>query len=122
MDTIETKPELKYMDLMYFGYEWDKESREFQEEYINQIKEQFPKVELHNVFDEIKGYRQEVFLEEKDHDNYYSWLIGKAWYEMSMTMQLIMMSGNREPEQTEKFDKYIALAKQQYPEAFKSED
>jgi hypothetical protein len=56
-----------------------------------------------------------VFLNEVNNDNYFAWLIGKGWYEMSLTMQLIFMQA----EQKERTQKYIALAKEQYPEAFK---
>lgn len=126
MDTIDnTKPELKYMDLVYFGYDdlgkEGQENKKLQQEFIEKIKETFPNVELKNAYDQIKGFRQEVYLEEKDEDNYYSWLFGKLFYDLSLTLQLIMMSAGREPEQKVKFDRYFALAKKQYPEAFKPE-
>jgi len=109
----------KYMDVVYFGYDHEKESAGYQAEFIDHIKQKFENVELRDAYDSIKGYRQEVFLREDQNDDYYSWLIGDGWFEMSLTMQLIMMSYN-DPEQKAKFDKYFALAKQQYPHAFKS--
>ena len=115
---------LEYQDLLYFGYDWSDESaenRKAQFDFIKEIKEKFPNVLLEDAYDNIKGFRQEVYLEEAENDNYFSWLIGKQWFEMSMTMQLIMMSAGREPEQKEKFDKYFSLAKKQYPESFKPE-
>jgi len=115
--------ELTYQDLLYFGYAYgedEKESRKLESDFIKEIKEKFPHVHFKNAYDEIKGYRQEVYLHKEDNDNYYSWLIGKGWFEMSLSMQLIMMLAGREPEQQEKFDKYFALAKLQYPEEFKS--
>lgn len=115
---------LEYQDLLYFGYDWSDESAENRKEqfdFIKEIKEKFPNVRLEDAYDNIKGFRQEVYLEEAENDNYFSWLIGKQWFEMSMTMQLIMMSDGREPEQKEKFEKYFALAKKQYPESFKPE-
>lgn len=114
---------LEYQDLLYFGYDWSDEreqNRKLQSEFIKEIKERFPNVKLEDAYDNIKGFRQEVYLEEIENDNYFSWLIGKQWYEMSMTMQLIMMSADK-PEQKEKFEKYFALAKKQYPETFKPE-
>ena len=112
--------ENKYTDLMYFGYDHDKESAGFQADFITGIKEKFENVELRDAYDGIKGYRQEVFLREDQEDDYYAWLIGNGWFEMSLTMELIMLSYSREPEQKAKFEKYFALAKQQYPHAFKS--
>ena len=109
----------KYTDLLYFGYEYEPESATFQADFIVNIKKKFENVELRDAYDSIKGYRKEVFLREDQNDDYYAWLVGDGWFEMSLTMQLIMMS-YEEPDQKEKFDKYIALAKQQYPHAFKS--
>ena len=114
---------LEYQDLVYFGYDWSddaKENRQAQFDFIAEIKKDFPNVRLEDAYDNIKGFRQEVYLEESESDNYFSWLIGKQWFEMSLTMQLIMMSTGREPDQKEKFEKYLALAKKQYPEVFKN--
>jgi hypothetical protein len=111
----------EYTDLLYFGYEYNKESAGLQADFITNIKKKFENVELRDAYDSIKGYRQEVFLREDQNDDYYAWLIGDGWFEMSLTMQLIMLSAGREPEQKAKFDKHLALAKQQYPEAFKPE-
>lgn len=119
-NTATPKPELKYMDLVYFGYDCN-ENRKLQAEFISEIKEKFPDVELRNAYDYIKGFRQEVYVEEKNNDEYYSWLFGKGWFEFSLTMQLIMMSTKTDPEMKQKFDRYFALAKTQYPEAFKPE-
>lgn len=108
----------KYTDLLYFGYDHEKESATFQADFITNIKQKFENVELRDAYDGIKGYRQEVFLREDQNDDYYAWLIGDGWFEMSMTMQLIMLS-YKEPDQKAKFDKYFALAKEQYSHAFK---
>jgi len=109
-----------YMDLCYFGYDFDKESSENEKQFIAEIKERFPNVVLRDAFDGIKGYRQEVYLDKAENDNYYAWLFGKQWYEASLICQLMLMS-QKEPEQKEKFAKYFALAKVQYPEEFKPE-
>lgn len=110
----------KFMDVVYFGYDYEKESAEFQADFITNIKEKFKNVELRDAYDGIKGYRQEVFLCEDQNDDYYAWLIGDGWFEMSLTMQLIMRS-SKEPEQKAKFYKYFELAKKQYPQSFKPE-
>ena len=115
---------LEYQDLLYFGYDWNEEAKEnkkFQDDFIKEIKIKFPKVKLKDAYDSIKGYRQEVYLDKENSDNYYSWLIGNGWFEFSLTMQLIMMSVNQEPESKIKFERYVDLAKKQYPEAFKPE-
>lgn len=121
---IEQKPELKYMDLVYFGYDWSEESVENlkdQSDFMKQLKQRFPNVAFNDAYDNIKGFRQEVFLEEKENDNYFAWLFGTQWYNLSLSCQLMMMSASSEPEQKKKFEHYFALAKKQYPEAFKPE-
>ncbi len=118
------EPQLKYQDLLYFGYDWGdeaSENRKLQADFVREITERFPNVKLLDKYDSIKGYRQEVYLEESDNDNYYSWLIGRQWFEMSMTFTLIMAASEKEPEQKKAFDTYFALAKKQYPEIFKTE-
>jgi hypothetical protein len=116
-------PELKYTDLLYFGYDFDEkesaENRQFQADFKSEITVKFPIVKLKNAYDEIKGFRQEVYLEESEKDSYFAWLIGAGWFEFSFHMQIIMMSG--EPEHKSEFYKYYELAKQQYPKAFKPE-
>jgi len=111
---------VEYQDLLYFGYEFEYGSLTDQSDFIKEIKEQFPNVVLKDAFDSIKGYRQEVYLDKESSDDYYAWLIGKQWYNSSLSMSLIMRSCDK-PEQKEKFDKYLALAKKQYPEVFKPE-
>ena len=46
---------MKHQDLMYFGYEWDADSKKNGTDFIAEIKD---------AYDSIKGYRQEVYLEE----------------------------------------------------------
>lgn len=113
---------LEYQDLLYFGYDWSEDGNNNKQSEIDfkiQIKERFPNVKLVDAYDSIKGYRQEVYLEKTESDNYFSWLIGKQWYQESFTMQMLMMSGKS--KEKESFDKYLKLAKQQYPEVFKPE-
>lgn len=112
--------DLKFVDLLYFGYDFSDQALQnakFQKDFMDEIKERFQKVELKDAYDQIKGFRQEVYLPDSDKDGYFSWLIGKGWFEMSLTMQLIMMSPN---DKSTEFQKYIDLAKKEYPEAFKS--
>lgn len=104
-----------YTDLLYFGYEYDDESAKLEKDFIKEIQTVFLNVELRDVYDSIKGYRQEVYLYETQNDEYYAWLLSSGWFEMSLNMQLIML----DPSQKETFDKYLNLAKEQYPEAFK---
>ena len=106
---------MKYQDLMYFGYEWDSESRNNQNDFISEIKSRFPNVELKDAYDSIKGYRQEVYLEENESDNYWAWIIAHGWLELSLTGQLMLMN----EENKEELLKYLDLAKTQYPQNFK---
>jgi hypothetical protein len=121
---IEQELVLEYMDIVYFGYDWSEESVENlkdQSDFMKQLKERFPNVAFKDAYDNIKGYRQEVFLEEKEKDNYFAWLFGKQWYNLSLICQLMLKSATYQPEQKEKIDRYLSLAKKQYPEAFKPE-
>ena len=106
----------KIMDLIYFGYEDN--ATEIEKEFIEEVKIAFPNVILKDAYDTIKGYRQEVYLDKSDEDNYCSFLIGKGWFEMSLTLQISML----DKAEHEKFNKWFNLAKKQYPEAFKPEE
>lgn len=106
-------------DLMYFGYGYGEEMAEAiknQNDFIKEVREAFPKVVLKDAYDEIKGYRQEVNLDDNETENYSVFLIGKGWFEMSLDMQLNMMGGEKKDDVM----RWIEKAKQQYPEAFKS--
>lgn len=113
---------MKFQDVVYFGYDHGAEgaqSFQLQKEFMGEIVLRFPNVELKDAYDSIKGYRQEVHLDESEADNYYSWLLGKQWYECSLMLQIVMLSKGE--EQKAEFQKYFSLAKQQYPESFKKE-
>jgi len=106
------------MDLMYFGYsfgEEEAEARQYKFDFAKEVKEKFPNVVLRNADDEIKGYRYEVHLDDSETENYNSFLFGRGWHELSLTMQIDMMSG----EKRDDIKRWIELARQQYPEAFK---
>lgn len=101
---------------MYFGYTHESDSHQLQSQFNNEIKEKFPDVDLRDAYDEIKGYRQEVHLPEDQRENFKVWLLGNGWFDMSMTMQLLMMSEDKEDE----IKSLIELAKIQYPNCVKS--
>jgi hypothetical protein len=106
------------MDLMYFGYSFGEdapEAKKNQADFIKEVKEKFPNVELRDAYDEIKGYRQEVHLDDSETENYNAFLLGKGWFEMSLTLQIDMMSGEKKDD----IMRWIDLAKVQYPESFK---
>ena len=105
------------MDLMYFGYTWDNDAPKYEKEFKEEIIIKFPDVSLKDAYDDIKGYRQEVHLPDEQKDNYYSWIIGHGWMELSFTMQIMMM----DKEQKSEFYRIWAIAKQQYPQSFKKE-
>lgn len=114
---MEEKEKIEYMDLLYFG----SAGEQGQQDFMKKIKEKFPNVEFKDAFDDIKGFRQEVFMEKSNEDNYYAWLIGNGWFECSFSFQSMMMSSGVNYEQKALCEKYIALAKEQYPQNFKSE-
>jgi hypothetical protein len=107
------------MDLMYFGYGYGSDepsARQNKIDFAKEVREKFPNVELRNADDEIKGYSYEVHLDDKETEDYNAFLFGKGWFEMSLTMQIDMMSKERK----EDIIRWLDLAKVQYPEAFKS--
>ena len=101
------------MDIMYFGY--DDDSQELEIEFISEVKDNFKDVVLKDAYDQIKGNRQEVHLSDETKEDYYVWLIAMGWFEMSLHLQLIMLSGDKKEE----FLKLIELAKERYPASFK---
>jgi hypothetical protein len=112
-----TNNNLVYTDLLYFGYEYEDDSKSNETTFMKEVKEKFPNVQFKDAYDSIKGYRQELFLEESEKDNYFAWILAQQYYGMSFTMQLMML----DPEQKEKFTKYFNLAKSLYPEVFKQD-
>jgi hypothetical protein len=106
---------MEYQDLLYFGYEFDTDSKKHETDFIAEIKEKFPNVQLKNAYDSIKGYRQEVYLDKTDADNYWAWLIAFGWLDFSFTGQLMQMNKDLIAD----LRRYIDLAKSQYPQNFK---
>jgi len=110
---------MKYQDLVYFGYSHGEEahqSKEYEKEFKEDLILKFPHVEFKDAYDDIKGYRQEVYLKEEDNDEYVSWIIANGWHEFSLTTSLMFM----DPSSQEKAKTYIEKAKLQYPDKFKS--
>ena len=107
------------MDIIYFGngYEKDDPARYYEQEFIKEVKEFFPNVQLKNAYDEIKGYRQSVFLDDTQKDEYMSYLIGKGWVEFSLTFQIALMSEEKKND----IERRFKMAKEKYPEAFNPE-
>ena len=103
------------MDLMYFGYEWEDDSKEHEGVFKQEVAKVFPGVKLIDAFDYIKGYRQEVHLDDEHKDAYLAWVIGDGWFSMSLTIQMLRMDDTEKSE----FDRIMALAKKNYPKAFK---
>jgi hypothetical protein len=122
MENSSLKDNLGYQDLVYFGYDHEPkeaaEAREAEKEFMETLKERFPEVEFKNAYDYIKGYRREVYLPQGSSDSYYAWIIAFGWYDFSLTMSMMFMS----PDKKEDAQKYIELAKSEYPQNFKSEE
>jgi len=114
---IEMENSKKMMDLVYFGYSYEGDSQNLENEFMTDIKAKFPECELKDAYDEIKGYRREVLLPEELKDDYYTWIFAFGWAECSLSASLMMMGDNVDSAR-----KYINMAKSQYPENFKSEE
>lgn len=108
---------MEYLDLMYFGYPNQPESLKNESDFIAEVKERFPKVELKDAYDSIKGYRQEVYLDKEQSDDYYAWIIAHGWMNCSLLGTLMFM----DKTQGEKLKNYVSLAKSQYPSKFKTQ-
>jgi hypothetical protein len=121
MVNLSSKDNLEYQDLVYFGYDHEPkeaaEARESEKEFMETLKERFPSAEFKDAYDDIKGYRREVYLPEGSSELYYSWIIAFGWYDFSLTMSIMFMSPDRKDDVT----KYIGLAKSEYPQNFKTE-
>lgn len=102
---------MKNVDLVYFGYEWEDDSRKLEKEFIEEVSAAFPDAKLENAYDEIKGYRRSVFIEEEKEEDYLVFIIAHGWYNCSMSLQLM--------KDSEKIDRLIARVKQEYPDCLK---
>ena len=102
---------IKNVDLVYFGYKWDDHSHEFEKEFIEEVSAAFPDAELKDAYDEIKGYRRSVFIDEEKEEDYLVFILAHGWYNFSMALRIM--------DYSEKFDKLIARVKQEYPDCLK---
>jgi aspartokinase len=104
-------------DLVYFGYVWDDDSYSNQVEFMKEVETKFANVEFSEAYDSIKGYRKEVILKDEQKDDYYAWIMAHGWHWSSLTVSLMLMDKG----QKEEAERLIDLAKETYPENFKSE-
>ena len=115
----------QYTDLLYFGYDYigeeGEESKKFQSDFILEIKEKFPSVKLQDAYNEIKGYRQEVYLPKEQRDDFFAYLVAYGWYEFSLTLEMLKLSSAEDSESKKLFMYYIDKAKEQYPNNFKQQ-
>lgn len=102
---------MKNVDLVYFGYEWEDDSRKLENEFIEEVSTAFPDAKLEDAYDGIKGYRRSVFIEEEKEEDYLVFIIAHGWYNCSMSLQLM--------KDSEKVDRLIVRVKQEYPEFLK---
>lgn len=113
--------ELEYQDLVYFGYDWtdnERSNQKIEDKFISDIKDKFKNVKLVDAYDQIKGFRQEIYLEKSDSDNYYAWIIAEGWKGCSLTLSLASLAVATDVKQKEFIDRIILLAKEQYPDNF----
>ena len=103
---------MKNVDLVYFGYEWEDDSRKLEKEFIEEVSTAFPDAKLEDAYDGIKGYRRSVFIEEEKEEDYLVFIIAHGWYNCSMTLRFMNMNNS------EKVNRLIDRAKQEYPECF----
>ena len=104
------------VDLVYFGYEWEDDSLKLEKEFIEEVSKAFPTAKLKNAYDEIKGYRRSVFIEEEKEDDYLTYIFAHGWYGCSMTLRLMGYNDK------EKLDKLFERVKREYPECIKHKE
>lgn len=104
------------VDLVYFGYEWEDGSHGLEKEFIEQVSKAFPTAKLKNAYDDIKGYRRSVFIEEEKEDDYLTYIFAHGWYGCSLTLQLMFCN------EQEKFYKLYERVKREYPECIKQKE
>lgn len=104
-------------DIVYFGYEYETDSHNLENEFKETIIKAFPDVKLIDRYDDIKGYRQEVNLPDETKDNYLAWIIGNGWINSSLTTNLMMLDNDKYDE----LERILKITKEQFPNSFKSE-
>ena len=105
--------EMQNIDLLYFGYEWEEDSKKNETDFIQEFENKVPGIELRDAFDEIKGYRRSVWCEtEQQKEDYFTWVLAHGWYNASLNLALMDL---------EDVKKYIEIVKVKYPEAIKNE-
>ena len=111
----------KPIDLVYFGYDNPGEESETaqkeEKEFMETLKERFPSVTFKDAYDQIKGFRREVFLDDELKEQYFTWIFGWGWHHYSLMLSIMManIDGSNESE------KYLDMAILEYPQNFKSE-
>lgn len=107
---------MEFSDIIYFGYDYLEESKILQKKFIHEIKEKFSDIKIYDAYDSIKGYRQQVVLDRNQKDDYWSWMLAHGWLTCSLGGQLMLMDDKLKDD----FYRLLNLARQQYPQLFKS--
>lgn len=108
--------ELKYIDLVYHGYEWDEDSVKYQNEFRELIKKNFPEITMEDAYDSIKGYRTCVYAPESfDMDVYVSFLLAFGFSDQSFCF--LCSDKDKLPSE----QKIIDILRERWPEALKEE-
>lgn len=100
-------------DLVYFGYEWEPDSRLLESEFVSSVKERFPDIRLEDADDSIKGYRQAVYADNEQEESYLVWALCHGWASCSMTLSLLFL------EDKERVERLLETGRKEYPECFK---
>lgn len=100
-----------FVDLVYFGYEWEKDSRELEKEFIEEVSAAFPDAKLEDAYDSIKGYRRSVFIEEEKKEDYLVFILAHGWYNCSLALRIM--------NDSEKLNRLITRVKQEYSDCIK---
>lgn len=113
--SINTTVKENFADLVYFGYIYEDDSHLLQKEFIEEVTKEFPEIRLKDSYDDIKGYRQSVYISEDKEEDYLVWAFCHGWLNCSMTLTMKAMNDK------EFMAKIFEKGKIKYPECFKPE-
>ena len=105
------------IDVVYFGKSYEEGNPQLLEQQFKAaVQKEVKNIQLTDAYDDIKGYRLSVNVEESEIENYYAFIIGNGWIDCSLTVSLMFLQ-NKEA----KIKKLIEIAKVKYPQNFKQD-
>jgi len=105
----------KTSDLLYCGGIYDRP--DISEEVIKDLRTLMPDLQYEDDYDDYKGHRLVISIEDGESDNYFACLIALGMFRLSLHFGIMMMDGDRSSD----IERILALAKSKYPKYFKQD-